>query len=488
MDQAVEPQEQTSGGERLRRRLEGSVRRYMDAEALWPADGRLLVAVSGGPDSTALLLLLARLGHAIEITAAYFDHQLRGSAAAGSERAAVEALARSAGVELVSGSGDVSALARAQRLSLEEAARRARYDFLSQAASKRGCGWVAVGHTADDQAETVLMHLLRGAGLTGLAGMAPRSRWPAAGHDDLTLVRPLLRLSRRDTEAYCLAAGVRPVEDVSNRSAAYLRNRVRNEALPYLRQYNRRLDGALNRLADAARSDLAYIESVAAQAVQLDSGRAAVSRARLRDWTPSLRRHALRLALLSLVGDLQGFSERHLGALDAAAVGGRTGARLDLPRGLVAVIDREIVELRRGQAPVADTLPADSVRLPVPGEVQFGPWLVAAGGRAQAHCTAAVEIDAAAAGSELRLRRRRPGDRFQPLGLAGTKKLQDFLVDAHVPRQERDSLILFEGERGIVWVGGMRIAQWARPSAGRPVLVLSYRPASTKTGPEAWQP
>jgi len=475
----------------LRRGIENAVNRFATEAGLWPPDGGLLVAVSGGPDSSGLLLVMqslaGRLG--LKLTAAYFDHKLRGVRASAAERSAVRALAEHCGVELVMGEGDVAALKSKGKLTLEEAARRARYDFLARVAEERDIATVAVGHTLDDQAETVLMHVIRGAGLTGLGGMHPNSRWPSQGHDDLTLVRPLLGLRRGETEAYCRAAGIRPLEDASNRSRAFLRNRVRRELLPALRRYNPRVEEALARLADAARQNALVLEALAEEAVSdaarprhagrpevLEGrpGKAVLDRQRLRGMPAAVRAHAVRLALLRLIGDLQGFGERHLRAVERAALADASGLRLDLPRGVTASIDRNTLVLRKGAPEQTAPLPRAGVRLQVPGEVRFGELRVAAGAESIQRAVASVMADAGAVGAEVCLRAWRTGDRMQPLGMKGTKKLQDLFVDAHVPKEGRAAVPVFEAEQGIVWVGGLRLAEWARPREGSPTVVLSY--------------
>jgi tRNA(Ile)-lysidine synthase len=467
--------EASLAAERRLRRLERRVEGYMAEQRLFPPDGRLLVAVSGGPDSTALLLVLARLAlkRDLYIEAAHFDHQLRGKEPAAAERSAVEDLLHRCGVEGNFGSGDVAGLSRTSKLSIEEAARRARYDFLAKVARSRGFACVAAGHTEDDQAETVLMHILRGSGLSGIAGMAPLSRWPNAKMKGLNLVRPLLSLTRSETEAYCRDAGVTPVLDDTNRSLAHLRNEVRGAVLPYLRRYNPALNRALARLAAAARDDLSYIESQAAGAFERQGDAVVLKRRLVRGWPPSLRRHGLRLALMELVGDLQGFSERHVAALEKLAVGKEGGRRLDLARGVSAEVSPDRVVLSLGRAFV-EPLPERPVELPVPGEVTFGRLRVLAGGQRLPKDEASAEVDAEALGMTLLVRRRKRGDRFQPAGMTGSKKLQDFFVDARVPRQERDVVPIFESERGIVWVGGLRIAEWAKPRPGKPAVTLSY--------------
>ena len=456
-------------GEPQRKRIEGSVRRQMLDHGL-QAERRLLLAVSGGADSSALLLIVARLAKNLhlQLGVAHFDHGLRGQRVAKNEARFVRGLASSLGLPFYTGSG------RGARLASEDAARRARYEFLASVAEREDYGAVATGHTASDQAETVLLHLVRGAGLDGLAGMSAKAAWPFQGHGSLTLLRPLLHLSREETLAYCTAAGIEAMEDASNAAPRYRRNRVRNELLPLLRELNPRIDEALVRLADAAREDVTFLRGVASEAL-IDSpeGSQSVSRHVLAAWPASPRRHTLRLAVAALLGDGRELTQRHLEALERLVLEGKTGDHLDLPRGVTAVLRRDTLELRlkSTQAP----LKPEPVTLEVPGQTRFGALVVAASVEPPSACETA-EVDAAAVAEGLCVRRRLPGDRFRPLGMTGRRKLQDFLTDAHVPRDERDTIPLFVSQRGIVWVGGLRIAEWARPQPGRPTTYLSFHP------------
>ena len=354
--------------------------------------------------------------------------------------------------------------------------RKFRYEFLAAVAAKEGFNAIATGHTASDQAETVLLHLVRGTGLDGLAGMSARAKWPFSGNDALTLLRPLLRLSRLETEAYCVAAGVSPVEDASNASPRYRRNRVRHELLPLLRQLNPRIEDAMVRLADAAGEDVSFLHSAAAEAL-LDAreGSQRLSRRVLAAWPASPRRHALRLAMTGLLGDAQEMTQRHLQGLDRLLLEGKTGDRLDLPRGVVAVLRRDVLELRLESEP-RKLPPAEPVTLQLPGESRYGRFLVSASTKQPASGESA-EVAADSLADGLCVRRWQPGDRFNPLGMRGQKKLQDFFTDAHVPREDRESIPLFVSPRGIVWVGGLRIAEWARPRPGESTAFLSFRPA-----------
>jgi tRNA(Ile)-lysidine synthase len=453
------------------RSLVARVRRFIREGALIRPGDRVLAGVSGGPDSTCLLLTLAALRRSLgfELHVAHFDHQLRGRRAAEREQRFVRSLCQALAAPLVGGAGDVRAHARDHHLSIEEAARELRYRFLAQAARDAGCAIAAVGHTRDDQAETVLLHILRGSGLRGLAAMAAASAWPAGrGPNTPRLVRPLLALSRDDTEACCRATGLEPVRDPSNRSQAHLRNRIRNGLLPMLRDYNPRIEDALVRLAGAASSDIETLESLAAEALAGEparDGAVRLDRKRLAALPEALRRHAVRLAVARLLGDARNLSDRHVKAVLRAAEG-PTGARLDLARGLSVEVRRATVIISTEQE-APQPLPANEAALPVPGSVSFGPWRVEAKllrrapGRLPDDALTAY-LDADACGASLSIRKRHPGDRFQPLGLQGAKKLQDFLVDAHVARSERDAVPLVCTERGVAWVVGLRPAEWAK--------------------------
>lgn len=466
----------SSSDERLKRRFERRIETFMHSEGLMPPDGRLLVAVSGGADSSALLLALSAIAepNGLRLRAAYFDHGLRGAAAAAAEREAVRRLAQMAGVPLDCGAGDVAGLAKAERLSLEDAARHARYAFLAECARRNATGAVATGHTRDDQAETVLMRIVRGAGLRGLAAMAPRSPWPFPQEGGLVLVRPLLSTSRAETTAYCRARSAEPVADESNLSPAFLRNRLRNEVLPILRELNPSVDDALVRLAEGARLDVEFIEGLAGGLFERRGDEVVLSRDALRGAPVALRRHAVRLAIEALAGDLREVSERHLRAIERIAVAPAGGKRVVLPGGVEAETHVGSLILRLGPPPIAP-LPEGEVLLPVPGEVVWGGLRFRAGDAPLSAAIAHAVADARTVGQVVRIRRRRPGDRIQPSGMTGTKKLQDLFVDARVPRPERDAVPIFEGKSGIVWVGGLRTAAWAQPRAGSDCVVLSYR-------------
>lgn len=445
----------------------------------------VLVGVSGGADSTALLLLLVALTPKlrIDVRAAYFDHQLRGKKASKGERETVAALADALDVSLATGAGDVRRHAHEKRLGIEESARELRYAFLAKAAHDCDARVIAVGHTADDQVETVLMHILRGSGLSGLAGMLPRSSWPTPTPDgrDLTLVRPLLEARRSETEAYCRERGHQPLTDASNRSRRFRRTVVRHELLPLLREHVRGVDEAILRLARASALEREALEDAAEQALSkagaVEKGAVRLSLAALGETSRGLLPQVMRLAASRLLGDVRDLGERHLLAM-VAAVGKPAGTELDLPRRLHLRVEYEDIVMTAGDVESeVEALPVEGVELSVPGGTRAGGWRFEAsiveGDASQAMgIDYEASVDAEAVRGVLRVRRRRPGDRFRPLGMSGEKKLQDVFVDDMVPRRQRDGVPVVYDAAGIVWVVGHRIADRVKVTASTRRLLL----------------
>ena len=472
---------------RFGQRLERLVLRFVREHGLFAGQKRVVVAVSGGPDSVTLLFILAHLREALdlELWVAHFDHGLRRRSEREAERAFVSRLAGELGLPFVFGQGDTRAHARRHHLSLEEAARGLRYAFLVDQAEGLGAGAVAVGHTASDQAETVLMHIIRGSGLAGIAGMRPRSRWPFAGHPGLVLVRPLLTTSRRQSERYCQEEGISPCLDATNVLLEPLRNRVRHELLPLLRRYNPRVEEALLRLAGAAAGDAAYLDETAGlfwQALAQRSGRSVqFPRLELAALSPALQSRLLQAAARHLIGDTAQVEAVHFEAMQAALGGGNR--RLSLPGGLVFAAQRESVRLTLGREATAGTIP--ETPLTVPGRTEVAGWRVECeilpveAARPGADPYEAL-LDLEALGPTVTVRSRRRGDRLRPAGLGGDKKLQDLLVDAKVPRDQRDAVPLVCAVWGIAWVVGQRLGERAKIGPGtRSVLRLRFRRSKT---------
>jgi tRNA(Ile)-lysidine synthase len=463
------------------------VRRTIRKHRLMRAGERVLVALSGGPDSVALLHLLLDLqrdGDLIVAGVAHFHHQLRGADADADEIFCRE-LAATLGVPIEVGREDVRQAAREAGRSIEDMARQLRYGFLHAAADRVKADVIAVGHTLDDQAETFLLRLVRGAGSRGLSGIHPR-----AGR----VVRPLIEISRPELRDDSRRRGLVWREDASNGDVTIPRNRVRHELIPYLaREFNPGITHVLAREASLARLDEDRLQ---AEAIDLAStivlsntdGKTEIDAVALRSLDPALSSRVAFHALVSRShGRFVGFDhvDEILRLADAA-----DGTSVDLPgqratrRGNVVVLGPPVPRARR-----ADPGRSNSFRFPlsIPGEVTLDKqgWAVSAhradsvdrpGGFGPARGLE-VEIAADPVSLPLAIRSRRLGDRFRPLGMEHRKKLQDFLVDRKIPREIRDSLpLVVDGEDRIVWVVGQSVAEDFRVTeASRGVLLLKAR-------------
>ena len=463
----------------------------------------LVAAVSGGPDSLALLHALVRLraDTGFELHGAHLDHGLRGEASS-EDAAFVADTCGTLGVGFTAGAADVPALRKDSGRSLEEAAREARYKFLARVADEQGARAIVLGHTADDQAETVLMNIIRGSGLTGLRGMAATARRNIAGADVL-LLRPLLGLSKLATREYCRALGLRPRLDESNLSREPRRNRVRLELIPLMEELNPAVRDALIRLSRNAAQVAEHLErevdAVWPDAVRQERDRVRVAKDVFLGLAPAVQTHLLRRAVARVKGGLDGVEQSHVEDM-ARLLAGPAGRTLDLPGGLrfSAGYAEAII------APAGlDLFPLPPIEgeheLTVPGETMVGGWQVTARLVAGSEGKAAerarnlgdsgpagiirgpdpdgilAHLSFDAVGRRLAVRGRRAGDRFEPLGMAGHKKVQDFMVDSRIPRGLRDRVPLVVSERGIAWIVGWRIAEWAKVGdADETVLRLSF--------------
>ena len=449
---------------------------FISDNRLFEVDPLLIVGVSGGPDSVCALVVLQKLGY--RVVCVHFDHQLRPGSAADAQF--VEKTAAELGVAFAGGKVDVAAYAGENQLSVEEAGRLLRYRFLFDRARQLGAEAVVTGHSADDQVETVLMHFLRGAGLSGLKGMLP-STILASFDPEIPIVRPLLFAWRKEILAFCREAGLSFLDDPSNAETTYFRNRLRHELLPLLETYNPgirqtilRSAGALS-LEDAALEDAVWAawegvyRAASADYIRLD-------RAAFQALHVGVRARVLRLAASHLRPSLRDLDYAGiLRGLDAAAAETQFRAA-DLGGGLSVLVEGGSVWLAAGW----DALPTDSWpfvpfgsarRLDVPGETSLGGgWALAATwADADAEAVAGIGswtvlLDADSLDSGLSVRARQPGDRFDPAGMAGhTMKLADFMINEKLPKRARAGWPLVVSGDRIIWVAGMRMANHAAP-------------------------
>lgn len=438
-----------------------------------PAGGRVVAGVSGGPDSLTLLDVLHRLGY--EVIAAHYHHGLRPEA--DTDEAAARRTAENLGVPWVREGGDVAALAAERSLPLEAAAREARYRFLFAVAQQHHAAAVATGHTADDQVETVLMHILRGSGLNGLGGLRPRRVFPEwGGH--IPLVRPLLPLRRAETVTYAHERGLPLRWDASNWQRAFFRNRLRLDLLPRLRAEQPAVDAALLRLAAVAADDEDFLAAEADRRLLAvlaghGEGYVAFRRGAFLEAHPALQRRWLRWAAQRLAGVLPEFGQVETARRQARHPGG--GAR-DWFGGLMLWVEPQQVWFARdvGALP-ADAwpqLPAGGVfRLPAGGRVVLAagwvlqvshPQPLPENWRAQAAPDVAW-LDADALAFPLEVRPRRAGDAIALLGMEGWRqKVSDLMVNARLPLRLRARWPLVVSRNQIVWAPLLAVSHHAR--------------------------
>jgi len=488
------------------------VRQTVERYDLLPRSEPVVVGVSGGPDSLCLLHALRHLagGYDLTLHVAHLNHHIRG-AEADADAAFVAALAAEWNLPCTIAARDVPALARRHKLAIEEAARQARYTFLAEVAGQVDSRTVAVGHNADDQAETVLMHFLRGAGLAGLRGMLPRT--PLSHYRllegqtgaALSLVRPLLETPRAEIETYCAEQGLQPRFDRSNLDTTYFRNRLRHELIPYLETYRSNIREVIRRTAQVATEDYALLREVledtwARVTRSVDDEAIVLDLAGWRALPLSLQRATLREAVHRLRRNLRNINFCHIEDAVRIVQEKATGAVASLPQGLRLTVSYEVLTVaNEDYQPVPLDWPVllvDRLPLTLPGHTPLpgpGGWRV----EAQRLLPAALPpdwasnpdpwqafLDARAIGAGLALRQRQPGDRFQPQGMGRrSKSLSDFLINAKVPAAWRDWVPLAvsgEGDR-ILWVAGWRLDERAQVTSQTEwVLHLSFKREQAK--------
>ena len=436
-------------------------------------DQPILVAFSGGPDSTALLMACAEIWESSDaaVRGAHLNHGLRG-AESDADASFAETTCRALRVPLSLGNADVQGHSRTRGLSLEAAARELRYEFLATTASEHGAGAVATGHTMDDQAETVLLHLARGSGVGGLAGMLPSmDREPTGSVPAVRVVRPLLGVRRADTVEYCRSRGIEPRSDPSNLERKFSRNRIRLDVLPALEHVNPRAVEAIARLAENAAADSALInDTVAEHQRALEAADGGLVRAALTALPEALARRILMAKYAEAAGTSVDLAKVHIDDMLIRA-NARAGASLDLPGGVRFEVEYETVRFvvedeADGSCPFPSAVPAAVLNIPgtthLPGGFQLNASVCETPGDLSAGAPWVAHVRGTLTDGQLKVRARRDGDRFQPLGMSESVKLQDFFVGAHVPVSWRDRVPIIESDRGIAWLAGCRPAEWAR--------------------------
>ncbi len=428
----------------------------MDTDLL-PRDGLILCAVSGGADSVYLLLRLAEMGYAV--AAAHYNHQLRG-AESDRDEAFVRDLCRERDIPFVSGRGDVRALAEKEKLGIEEAARALRYAFLEEAADALGAAVIATAHTADDNAETLLLALARGTGLNGLGGIPPRRG---------RIVRPMLGVTRREVEDYLRGRNAAWVEDATNADDAFARNRVRHGAVPVLETVDPAFLRTAGRTAALCREDEAYLCDLARAFIREHGGE---------DWLDARALAAQPWPVASRAVRLMAGRSLTAGHTRAILKAARDGGAADVPGLRAARTGGErLVFGVKAAAPLPERT------LDLPGRVFLPEAGLLAAAEKFTGCPQVVHksynifyFQCENIYGSITLTGRRPGDRFRPAGRGCTKEVRRLLAEAGVPAWERDAVPVVRDEAGILAVYGVGQAEraFARPGDGGTVAKIEF--------------
>lgn len=464
---------------------------------------RVLLCVSGGPDSVAMLSVFNSLKKAmhLELFIAHLNHKLRGIDSDRDEEY-VKVLSKRYRIPIVTAQEDIKTFARSNKLTLEEAARKARYNFFLKAAEQLNIDVIATAHTRDDQAETVLMRLLRGTGLRGLRGISPARKL-----NGFILIRPLIDIARREIEDYLYEKKIKPRLDITNLIPGFFRNRVRLKLLPLLeKEYSPRIKELLSSLADLLEEDYDYLNLQQEKAFKklakitkentITFHLATFKRVHL-----SMQRALVRKAIEFLKGTLDRIEYRHWQELEAVIYKKPPGSIVHLPGEAEAIKTKTTLKFRKGHRQKSQRKRLEATRIKIPGVTHFGKRSISVrilkrygsvnksspSGQGLGKSSAFSELwsrhprteeyfDIEKADLPLILRLREPGDRMKPLGMKGYKKIKDIFIDEKIPLKARNNIPLVVSASGeILWLCGIKMSDRCKISSStKRVLKLKY--------------
>lgn len=441
--------------------LSETVMDFIKENSMFDKGDKVIVAFSGGPDSTCLLYILNNFKEELGITivGAHLNHCLRGEEADKDEEYAKE-ICDSLNIDFYSEKVDVHRISKEKNLSCEMAGREARYGFFEELMVKLNANKVALAHNANDQAETILMRIMRGTGIEGIVGIRPVR--------DKIYVRPILRLSRKKIEKYCLGNNINPRIDKSNLENVYARNKVRLELIPYMEEnFNKDIIKTLNRLSDIVKKDNEYLENISEKECkkhcEIGQQRVIINKAAFGEHEAILSR-VIRSALLAVNHNLYNFEKVHIYNIIELQKH-ETGKSIMLPQNIIVEncygnihiyiyvktteANNNQYSLNINQENFIQSL-NKVVKIDVKPRLQFTEFK-------ENDCTKYFDYDKIK--KPIIFRYRKDGDRFIPLGMKGNKKIKDLFIDLKIPKAQRNTVPLICFGDDIAWVVGYRVSE-----------------------------
>jgi tRNA(Ile)-lysidine synthase len=457
--------------------LENKFLAFVRKNSLVQPGEKVLLAVSGGADSIAMLALFEQVSRCIPCTicVAHLNHKIRGKSAAG-DALFVKDFAQQRGVPCFSGESDVPQLAKKMKISLEMAARKARYDFLIKTAHQHRCLTIATAHTANDQAETILMRLARGSSVEGLAGIPVVDR-----RAKIKIVRPLLTIGRKEIVNYLKTKKIKWREDETNKDTAILRNKIRHKVLPYLQKtLNPKLLHSLNRIASIARVEeewiSTFVENARKECLRKNGESSVVINKKLIALHPALQRRLLKAWLIEMgmpcdILDLQIIDEL-IETIKKAQADKKEHLMAFLNYRISASPDKTVLSLilKNQNPPLSKTkkarrclkipgttyLPAFNIK--VTATFKKDVYRLKPDGIGKYPAMASIS-ERRRAGAKIVVRHWQAGDRMNPYGMAGSKKLQDIFMDQKIEKERRNHIPIFICRNKVIWIPGYRISE-----------------------------
>lgn len=454
---------------------------------------KVIVAVSGGADSQTLLHILNSIKDELSLTlhGAHFNHGLR-VPDSDYDAKIVEELFKKYHMKYNIESASLKNIFGTTSSTLETTARQFRYEFFYKIAVQETADAIVLGHTSDDQAETVMMNIFRGTGLQGLQGMKSFSTRQKGKHS-FAVFRPLISTSHEENLSYCKISNIRPLEDPTNSSLIPRRNWIRNSLIQDVKNFYPNIVPSLNRLATMSQDDYKLIEelidkewnSVVSDTIYPSLNSHLSISLKIKEvlsLNPSIQKHLLRRAYFNIVGNLENLTYHHVEQI-IDVLKGKSGKACFLPNAIQAINEYNTLTFYKNQAGLSDCMKTHPIAVKVPGEtILSNEWSIKTSYYSGSLSSSPKQENLSAVfrgtlgETELNIRTRIPGDRFQPLGMTQSKNLSRYFIDLKIPRNRRCCLPLLISNDSIAWVGGLQIAEWAKVNnRAEPILLVQLK-------------